>query len=212
MASKQPAANRAARAARAARTAATASGPPYFLADHLALDFLNTRAVLQGAVEDWLADDNRVIDWLQRAGLHARGSRGAPAAEGELVRAAVELREALRALVAARQRGARASPAVLNRFLANGTAHRRLDWPVGGEPLFVEVRGVDTPEDLLLPVATLGAELLAQGNFGLVRECAGPDCVLWFYDRTKSHRRQWCSMRACGNRAKLAAFRARQRS
>ena len=207
MASRKPVADRP---ARAERTVRDESGPPFFLADHLALDFLNTRAVVQGAVQDWLADDARVIAWLERAGLHARGTR-VTLAKGELVRAAVELREALRVLVAARQRGARASPAVLNRFLASGTAHRRLDWPAGAAPALVEVRGVDTPQDLLLPLATLGAELLAHGDFGLVRECENPDCVLWFYDRTKSHRRQWCSMRACGNRAKVAAFRARQR-
>ena len=44
----------------------------------------------------------------------------------------------------------------------------------------------------------------------LIRECEHPDCVLWFYDRTKSHRRRWCSMALCGNRHKVAEFRKRQ--
>jgi predicted RNA-binding Zn ribbon-like protein len=42
-----------------------------------------------------------------------------------------------------------------------------------------------------------------------VRRCEGVDCVLWFYDRTKAHRRRWCSMEGCGNRAKVARFRSR---
>jgi predicted RNA-binding Zn ribbon-like protein len=32
---------------------------------------------------------------------------------------------------------------------------------------------------------------------------------MWFYDRTKGHRRRWCTSTGCGNRAKVAAFRAR---
>jgi predicted RNA-binding Zn ribbon-like protein len=35
--------------------------------------------------------------------------------------------------------------------------------------------------------------------------------VLWFFDRTKSHRRRWCSMAVCGNRHKAARFRASRR-
>nr|WP_254214234.1 CGNR zinc finger domain-containing protein [Burkholderia multivorans] len=33
--------------------------------------------------------------------------------------------------------------------------------------------------------------------------------MLWFLDRTKSHRRRWCSKALCGNRQKVAAFRRR---
>ena len=69
----------------------------------------------------------------------------------------------------------------------------------------------DTAEQLLMPVALAAAELLANGNFELVRACESADCVLHFYDRTKSHRRRWCSMATCGNRAKVQTFRARQR-
>jgi predicted RNA-binding Zn ribbon-like protein len=35
--------------------------------------------------------------------------------------------------------------------------------------------------------------------------------VLYFYDTTKNHRRQWCSVAMCGNRHKVAEFRRRQR-
>jgi predicted RNA-binding Zn ribbon-like protein len=52
-------------------------------------------------------------------------------------------------------------------------------------------------------------QLLMQEDLSLVRQCGGEDCTIIFLDRTKSHRRRWCSMAACGNRAKVAAFRAR---
>jgi len=58
--------------------------------------------------------------------------------------------------------------------------------------------------------AEAAAELLAEGDFELIRRCESESCVLWFYDRTKSHRRRWCSMASCGNRHKVAAFRSRR--
>lgn len=64
----------------------------------------------------------------------------------------------------------------------------------------------------LLPVAEALARLLAEADFGLVRKCECEDCTLMFHDRTKSHRRRWCSMALCGNRMKVAAYRARQKA
>ncbi|HZD77839.1 MAG TPA: CGNR zinc finger domain-containing protein, partial [Acidobacteriaceae bacterium] len=60
------------------------------------------------------------------------------------------------------------------------------------------------------PLAEAAAAFLATANFDLVRACEGVECVLWFYDRTKAHRRRWCSMGVCGNRAKIVRFRSRQ--
>ena len=70
----------------------------------------------------------------------------------------------------------------------------------------------DLPEGVLAPLAEAAADLLANADFDLVRHCEGVDCVLWFYDRTKAHRRRWCSMQVCGNRNKVAGFRARRRN
>ena len=73
----------------------------------------------------------------------------------------------------------------------------------------LSVFAADTAEQLFVPLAEAAAELLACGNFDLVRKCEDNKCVLWFYDRTKSHKRRWCSMAICGNRAKVAAHRKR---
>jgi predicted RNA-binding Zn ribbon-like protein len=43
-----------------------------------------------------------------------------------------------------------------------------------------------------------------------VRKCEAHDCTLLFEDATRSGRRRWCSMALCGNRMKVAAFRARR--
>ena len=67
--------------------------------------------------------------------------------------------------------------------------------------------GVDG--DVQLREAREVADDVDFADFDLVRLCEGKACVLWFYDRTKGHRRRWCTSTGCGNRAKVAAFRAR---
>jgi predicted RNA-binding Zn ribbon-like protein len=79
------------------------------------------------------------------------------------------------------------------------------------QPHLVHQGGAPSPARALGVLAEAVATLLAEGDFTLVRQCEHPECVLWFYDRTKSHRRRWCSMALCGNRHKAAQFRARNR-
>ncbi|HSF66073.1 MAG TPA: ABATE domain-containing protein [Nitrospiraceae bacterium] len=67
------------------------------------------------------------------------------------------------------------------------------------------------PSQLLAPVAEAAADLLCYGNPAYIKKCENPACVLYFYDGTKNHSRRWCSMKACGNRTKVAAFYQRQR-
>jgi predicted RNA-binding Zn ribbon-like protein len=59
---------------------------------------------------------------------------------------------------------------------------------------------------LLAAVARSAAELVAEGAGARLRLCANPHCGLFFYDKSRTHRRRWCSMAACGNRSKVAAF------
>lgn len=62
------------------------------------------------------------------------------------------------------------------------------------------------PGKVLVPIAESFVDLLCYGNLDYLRRCENPDCVLYFYDTTKNHRRRWCSMSVCGNRAKAAKF------
>ena len=190
-----------------------ADNPAFFIADHLALDFLNSVAGTGDERTEFLADDAQVLDWMKQAGLPvdqaARALKGGP--PGSLREAAVALREAGRALLERRKAGRRGDPAPLNRLLVRGGAYQQLSWKPGAQPRRLTYRRVETPEDLLVPIAEAMAELLETGDYQMVRRCENPNCTLWFYDRTKSHRRRWCSMAICGNRMKVAAFRARQR-
>lgn len=182
---------------------------PPFIADQLALDFLNTVVQVDGEPRDLLESDADVRRWLELAQLVAANERLPPYPPQSLRRVARELRELLRELVTRRKSGKRLDVAALNAFLAAGRQRPELVPERGGAVRLVRRFERATPEQLLMPVALAGAELLASGDFELVRTCESAECVLQFYDRTKSHRRRWCSMATCGNRHKVAAFRAR---
>src|SRR4029077_4909064 len=69
---------------------------------------------------------------------------------------------------------------------------------------------IHAPSQLLGLVAEEEYILFFYGNPAYVKKCENPACVLFFYDGTKNHSRRWCSMKACGNRTKVAAFYQRQ--
>jgi len=60
----------------------------------------------------------------------------------------------------------------------------------------------------------LAAAFLAEldGSWERLKECGDETCTGVFYDRSKNHSGKWCSMQSCGNRNKVRAWRARQRT
>ncbi|MFG2618070.1 CGNR zinc finger domain-containing protein [Streptomyces sp. NPDC048507] len=52
---------------------------------------------------------------------------------------------------------------------------------------------------------------LLTGPPGRIRKCASESCVLHFHDTSRNGTRRWCSMAACGNRAKASRHYARTR-
>lgn len=184
---------------------------PLLIADHCALDMLNSVAAANGAPLEFWNCDRDVFRWLDLTQMLPPSAL--PATQwppGALLRTAKSLREIVRDLVVRRKAGKRIDLAALNAFLAQSASHLRLHARTAGAPQIERVYNVSTPEAFLAPLAESAAELLAHVDFELVRRCEGLDCVLWFYDRTKAHRRRWCSMGMCGNRAKVTAFRQRQ--
>ncbi|WP_246793216.1 CGNR zinc finger domain-containing protein [Burkholderia perseverans] len=188
----------------------TGAQPVLFVGDNLALDFINTAYGVGDGRCDHLTSDASVIEWLRQAGALPDDHR--EAAPPGLLAAALELRTAARQLVEKRQAGKWGDPAALNHVLGFGSRHLELQWKKGGQPEIVSRQTALHPAATLLPVAEALARLLADVDFTLVRKCECEDCTLMFHDRTKSHRRRWCSMAMCGNRMKVAAYRARQKA
>lgn len=192
-----------------------------WVGDHSALDLLNTVAAPRGAPIEWIASGRDLVDWLVDAHLlnAIDGARvvdlSSRARLDEVAAEARNLREWFRVLVAQTKKGGKkalgnADLSRLNEILAAFPTYARLSRSNEKLDVVVERRWSE-PRELLAPIAEAMADLLSDADFALVKECENPPCTLWFYDRTKGHRRRWCSPAVCGNRAKVAAFRARRK-
>lgn len=192
----------------------------YFVGNYKCLDFINTLAVAGGQLVDLLQDFDDLVAWLVQAELleetnaaqaiaRWRGSREADQALAQ----AREFRELLHKAVNVLMRSRtvpQAAIAAVNTLLQYQTGHTELARVKGGYEKRYH-RHVSELVHLLVPVAESTADLLCYGDLSLVRKCENPACVLYFYDTTKNHTRRWCSMSACGNRAKAAAHYERKR-
>ena len=171
----------------------------------LALDFAGTLGSrVSDEPEERIPDADALSAWLREAGL----VEDAAATEEDLAQAR-KLREAIHqlgdAVVAGRPLGARAL-ATLNEA---ATGLRR------GAPRLDRARAVrweaDAPVALAFGrVAADAIERFASDGERLTR-CELPGCGALLLSRSRSDRRRWCSMELCGNRAKVAAYRARAR-
>jgi predicted RNA-binding Zn ribbon-like protein len=186
------------------------ASPLDFVGDHPAINFINTRRMSGNELTETWRSDEDVAAWIVREGL-----RDTPPSttwpDGLLLRKARNLREIARKAVEARKARKLLPLQELNDFLEHSVSHCVLSAKSRTDLRFERVYRQKTVEQYLAPVAESIAELLSHADFDLVRRCEGEQCVLWFYDRTKAHRRRWCSPQVCGNRAKVAAFRARAR-
>jgi predicted RNA-binding Zn ribbon-like protein len=70
--------------------------------------------------------------------------------------------------------------------------------------------GPATVNAALATIARDAADLFGGAAAARVRECQAPDCSSLFLDTSRAGRRRWCSMAACGNRQKVAAYRGRR--
>lgn len=149
----------------------------------------------------------------ERRGLEAAARRD-PARAGAVLRRARGLREAVfRAFdaLAAGRTPSEADLELIARERSEAEGHARLDadgpavrweWAERGHPL----------ERPLWPLARAAAELLVSERRADVRECAAGDCQWLFMDESRNRSRRWCSMRSCGNRAKVRRYYERSRS
>jgi predicted RNA-binding Zn ribbon-like protein len=184
------------------------------------MDFLNTRPTARGAPMELIGDGPSFAAWLEGAGLldatttaALRRRVGAAALDAAAAQAR-ELREWTRDWIS-RWREApggnyRAEVRRLNDVLGRAGYSRELIAVKDGFRV-AERRRLDSADDVIALVAEQIASLVTTEQPALVKRCTGPGCTLWFVDRTKAHSRLFCSATACGNRAKVAAFRERQR-
>ena len=199
--------------------------PALFLGDALALDFLNSVATPVDTPVDWIEDGEGLLRWLEQASLvphETLESLRAQALPGELDKVAEQtrnLREWFRTFVREHKGNplkpqALAELEPLNRLLERDEGFGRVVARQTDEGEVFEFRPMRkwrSPEALLPPVGEAFGRFVCTEDFSNVKACEGPSCTLLFADHTRGHRRRWCSMALCGNRAKQAAHRARLR-
>jgi predicted RNA-binding Zn ribbon-like protein len=126
---------------------------------------------------------------------------------------AIGLREAISEVFYALARKKAVPPAalaILNQDVKEAAQHLVL---VTGKERFqwkFEADGYDLFAPLW-PIARDAAELLASERVEFVRACASKTCEWIFLDESKNHRRRWCDMTKCGNRAKVKRFYVRKK-
>ncbi len=194
-----------------------------FIAGNPCLDFANTvenRADAQP--EELLLDYSRLLRWGEEARLITsktaeRLRAAAPRASGRAqsaLRNALALRDAIYHIfsaVAQRRSAPETQLALLNTAIQEAMKHaqivdrnRQFTWEW--------VRPENSFDSVLWPVARAAVDLLTSEELSYVRQCAAGNCAWLFLDTTKNHRRRWCEMKTCGNRAKAKAYYERRKA
>ena len=183
------------------------------------LDFVNTLSYDKGETHDGLRDAPTAVRWLQRhALLHQEMVDAilADAADAEseerLLTRIRRVRDALRELLdaAVEQRPPQSGALKeVNRALrapyvielvpaADGVS---LDHRHDGDPI----------SGAMARLSEAVTRELTGSNVRRLRVCANEDCRWVFNDHSPAGRRKWCDMSSCGNRAKAARHRERQK-
>jgi predicted RNA-binding Zn ribbon-like protein len=171
----------------------------------LVQEFVNTNDIENG--RDRLAEPRLLRDWLLEHSLLRQSGGVSPSGH----RDALEVREALRALMVANNGGppAPAAASLLTDALARSKPRLRFA-RAPGERAVVEVTSAG-------PAGAVGALLVAvydamrEGTWPRMKACTDPRCHWAFYDHSRNASGRWCSMAVCGMRAKVETAAARAR-
>jgi len=163
--------------------------------------FVNTVDLEHG--REWLADPGALAAWAREQGLVPAATRFS----GKDLGRALELREALRALLCANGDSKQEEAALEILAQAAGRARLTVVFERGSPPaLEPRAGGIDSLCGRLVSVA-VGAML--DGSWERLKACR--NCRWAFFDESKNRSARWCSMQLCGNRLKTRAYRRRQR-
>jgi predicted RNA-binding Zn ribbon-like protein len=192
----------------------------------LCLDFVNTlddrpseepkELLAQYADLVRFAEDAGVLTSRQAEHLAQRADARSDDAQ-QTLRSAIELREAMHDIfwaIVHRRKVPQTALATLNTFVRDVGGHSVLVQTNGHFVLQFDDQANPEPafESILWHIVRSAADLLVSDHLPFVRACSSKTCQWLFVDTSKSHRRRWCNMRLCGNRAKVRRFYARQKS
>jgi predicted RNA-binding Zn ribbon-like protein len=180
-----------------------------FLGGATWIDLLNSTFSPDGGTTrlDFLGEPAAFECWLANAEIARPRDGNAEAAAVSKLRDA--LRPAFDLLAAAKP----LSPETLdfvNAALAEAPFVRRL--AARGNGYALEEAPAGATSNVLAAIAADFARFLIDFEPRRLKHCDNPACTMVFYDRGKNIRRRWCSSAVCGNRDKVANYRARKRA
>lgn len=169
----------------------------------LTVDLVNTLNPVNG--EDTLTTVEALSEFLEAHEVsYGRNPSATDLAE---VRA---LREDLRRAFNAADETSTAT--ILNELLAGAGAKPILTDHTGSWHLHYAPTASPLAPRIAAEAAMALSVIIAQGDYERLHSCESDDCVDVFVDQSRNRSRRYCSQSACGNRASVAAYRARQRS
>jgi predicted RNA-binding Zn ribbon-like protein len=171
-----------------------------FRGGHIALD-LTATLIDRNTPEqkDLLGTVKDLTRWLKAAGMEASD------VSSDNLAVARELRELVHRLVIARLNKAALDDRDRERLNSLAREGAAPELTAGGE-----ARWRGGPRALLSSVAAEAIWVLGNDRADRLRQCAGEGCFVLFYDTSRAGERRWCSMTACGNKAKAEGFRKRK--
>jgi predicted RNA-binding Zn ribbon-like protein len=172
-----------------------------FVSGNLALDFAGTVLHRGSAAEDLLSGPGLLGEWAAAAGL----VDSPPAVSAAEFARALAVREAVYRLALASVTGGERSQDDID--VVNAAAATA---PVAAVLTRSGLERSGTPDAVVATVARAAVALLGGPDAARVRECEDPPCSRLFVDTSRAGSRRWCQMSGCGNRAKVAGFRARR--
>jgi predicted RNA-binding Zn ribbon-like protein len=198
-------------------------GDEFIVTSHLAmcLDFANTLAYRGSSPVESLQRFADLLKWCVDTALLpprlADQLRGWPERHhkraADIFSEAIALREVIYRVFHAIASGANpVEPDLdfLNRALRDAPARttiQRVDDHFGWR--FEESK--PSANSILAPAVWSAGDLLAGPQLKKLRECSNDKCLWLFLDDSKNGTRRWCSMQACGNRAKARRHYLRQK-
>jgi predicted RNA-binding Zn ribbon-like protein len=199
--------------------------PPKFelIGGNVCLDFINTlddrpsgkpKELLEDYYELARFGEDTGILTPQQLDFFYENVHLMPEEAADALRRAIHLREAMYAVFSALVKGQTVPPVemdTLNAYIQDAALHSRLVESAGRCEWRFDNMG-SAFDAMLWPIARAAADLLASSDVALVRACSSPTCQWYFLDTSKNHHRRWCSMKQCGNRAKVRKFYAKKKT
>lgn len=173
-----------------------------FVGNNLGVDFINTEVNVRGELVDLLLSERDVKQWLQQANIDADLALGIDV--GKLLAFRQQARQILTQIIE-KESIENDAIATLNNYLQNYKMHYQLEQGAG-EYQLLKQNVCRSTADIIGLLAYELAHMLASDQRTYLKRCLNPDCVLMFVDNSRSHKRRWCSMDTCGNRAKVSKY------